>query len=155
MKSVKSFAGKCAAIVAAIALGISLGISLNAVSAVITPPATAFPNALGNTLSSNMGFVNKALTADTNSIAVRTGPYATCSLQLATAVGTSNATTIKIQGSNTQGAWDDYNFNVITGTTTAQAVLYSFNAPPVEYMRVFVDLTNASPVTFTTGLFCK
>lgn len=151
MNSVKSFAGKVVTLIAAIAIGLSL----NVASAAITPPATASPNALGNYLSSNLGFVNKPLTADTYSAVVRVGPYATCTLQLATAVGTSNATTIKAQGSNTQGAWDDYVYNVITGTTTAQAVLYSFNAPPVEYLRVFVDLTNASPVTVTTGLFCK
>lgn len=151
MNRVKNFAGRLVAIVAAVALGFTL----SSANAAITPPATAFPNALGNYLSSNLGLVSKPLTADSYSAVVRVGPYATCSLQLATAVGTSNATTIKVQGSNTQGAWDDYNYNVITGTTTAQAVLYSFNAPPVEYLRVFVDLTNSNPVTVSTGLFCK
>lgn len=147
----RKFVGKLLGVIAAIALGFSL----SGVQAAITPPATAYLNGAGGYLSANLGFVNKPVIADSYSTVVRVGQYSTCSLQLATVVGTSNATTIKVQGSNTQSAWDDYVFNVITGTTTNQSVLYGFNAPTVEYLRVFVDVTNASPVTVTTGLFCK
>ena len=136
-------------------VALSLALAAVPASAAITPPSTAYSNAVGATLSTNLGLVSTPITADVNTVPVRIGAYSTCSLQYVTAVGTSNATTVKLQGSNTQGAWEDYAFNVITSATTAQSSYYGFNVPTFEYVRLNIDVTNANPVTFTTGLFCK
>jgi len=139
----------------AIILSVCLALSLNVASAAITPPAAGDSKPRSADWQLFILADDRVTTGNWNSSAALTIPYNACALHYVSTIGSSNALTISLQGSNNGKDWVSFATNVVTTVTTAQNDIYQFNNPTVQYVRVSTSISTSNALTLTYFMACR
>ena len=132
-----------------------LALGINVASAAITPPVAGDQRPTNQSWRLYVLADALPVTASFNSNPALTVPNAACSLQYVSAISTTNAMTLALQGSNDNVNWVSFTTNVVSNVTTAQNDFFQYNNPVVRYTRIATTLANANVITLSYFIVCR